>query len=478
MATVREVLTKWGFKIDDKPLEDLDAKFDGLKSGLLAIGAMAAAAGAAIYTLAQTTANYGDEVAKTSRALGVASDELQKWHYVANIGGVKNQEFNNSLRRLAMAVSDSRDGLETYLREFKKLGIGQDDLNDKNLTTTQLMMRMADELSKLPDGLAKTGLASKLLGRSGAKLITMFNEGSEGINKLMQEAEDLGFIFGEDLLKKSELFNDSLRRIKQIIVGLAQYIGVQLLPVFQEWYDLIIEWLKVNKEMLKMKLDKFFKSLLKFFKDFVTVTAILIGYANRLVQAFGGWERVLKVIGIAIIGIAGGKILIGLGAMVKMAKTFALALNIASIKLLLIGALIALAVLVIEDLWATLEGKDTMFSRLFGKEAVGNLKLLVEGFEHFRTIAVDALAEVFMWLDKTVGWIGKGADAISGFFGGGKPSAKLAPAGAAAGGSVKNINFPATVINVSGANVDENVIKQKVKEANSEAIEKMKYEID
>ena len=54
------------------------------------------------------------------------------------------------------------------------------------------MFEVADGLKGLESDSEKAALAQQLLGRSGADLLPLFKEGSDGIANLQQQARDLG----------------------------------------------------------------------------------------------------------------------------------------------------------------------------------------------------------------------------------------------------------------------------------------------
>jgi len=399
---VRQLITEWGFKVDKKPLERLEKNLGSIKSTVALVGGAAIAAGGAMFGLAKHIANIGDNAAKTAKSVGLTAESLQALQFAASISGVEQQAMNTSLQKFSRNILEAQRGTETYARSFRELGVANSVLNDKNADTETILKAVADRISKMPDGFKKTGLAMELFGRTGAKLIPLLNEGSSGINKLTAEARELGFVMGEEDTKNAEAFNDAITRLMAVFRGIKILIGKDLLPVIEEMVDQFRDWMKTNKEFLKVKLLAFMKQLIRFVKNAIAVFKTIFQIVGGIVTLFGGFERVIRLVTLALIGLVGaqtlmliGKMAMGFVQLIGVIRKMGMAAALANVKAMLIPILIGAALvalgLIIEDIIAFFEGKDSV-TGIIVQKFKDMFKILEEKFNKFGTVAKIAIA--------------------------------------------------------------------------------------
>jgi hypothetical protein len=92
-----------------------------------------------------------------------------------------------------------------------------------------LLKEVSDRFSSYADGAAKSALAQEIFGRSGAQMISLLNEGSEGLSRMEAEAQRLGIVISGDLAKNSEALNDNLSKIALAAKGAAIEIAGPLI---------------------------------------------------------------------------------------------------------------------------------------------------------------------------------------------------------------------------------------------------------
>jgi len=392
-VTLRELITKFGFDVDEKPLKALDSSVESMKSSLIKLTALATAAAGTLVATAKATAAYGDEVAKTSRQIGIQSDALQELRHAAQLGGASTADLDNGVRKFSRVLIEGRNGMESYKEALMAAGLTQDEINNKNLNTEDLMGRIADKFQEMPDGAEKTAIAMELFGRAGTKLIPMLSGGSKALAEQREEARKLGVVMSKDNLKASEDFTDELLRFEQVLTGIRNAIGAKLLPMFIKLGKRFQALFLANKKMIVSKIDSFFKMLVEFIENFVAVLTTAYRVVTSVVNLFGGWEKVIRTVLFAMTALFGAQMLIALGNMatgiftlIKAMKTFrmaTLAANAAALIVpLLIGAAIAAVALAIEDIVAFFQGKKSVTGVIVEKFK-GMFSWLVEQWEMF-----------------------------------------------------------------------------------------------
>lgn len=254
--TVRELITRWGFKTDSGPIAKLDRAIGAMKRGVAIAGTAVAGLAAGLAALTIKTANYGDKIAKASKRVGVSAQTLQELGHAAALSGTSMDEMILGMRRLAAGAYDASQGSKTAVDAFKAIGITVKDNNGNLKTNETLLIESLEGLANLKDMTLRTALAQKIFGRSGTNMLPMLEGGAAGIKAMMKEARDLGLTLDQDALKASEDFNDALLRLKSMVSSLVMMVVSRLMPAITEWIDQAREWITQNKELVKQRLPE------------------------------------------------------------------------------------------------------------------------------------------------------------------------------------------------------------------------------
>jgi hypothetical protein len=127
MATVRELVVKFGFDVDDTPLQKMEEGIESIKTGLVAIGAAAVSAAAGLFGIAKTTADAADAIKDTAIAMGISNDSLQRLGYAAQMSGASQEMLADGLRQLALAAVEAKDANSETAKSFRRLGVSATD---------------------------------------------------------------------------------------------------------------------------------------------------------------------------------------------------------------------------------------------------------------------------------------------------------------------------------------------------------------
>ena len=165
-------------------------------AAFVAIGAAAFSAGGAIGALVKVTANTADNIQKLSIRLGVTTEFLSEMRHAADLSGVSFEKVNVGVAKMSKSINDADNGLSTAKRAFDQLGISLEDLH--KLKPEEQFLLIADKLSKVESQSLKTGAAMDIFGRAGAEMITLFDQGADGIKEMREEANRFGLTISND----------------------------------------------------------------------------------------------------------------------------------------------------------------------------------------------------------------------------------------------------------------------------------------
>ena len=254
MATVRELLVRWDFKVDEKPLRNLERSISDVGNVVKLAGAAAIASAGALFGLAKSVADVADNARKTAQSVGLTTEVFQELAFAAELGGVKQEELAGSLRLLARNALDASRGSETTARAFRELGVEITDVQGNLRPTESILLDIADVFKDLPDGPKKTGLALEILGRSGSKLIPTLNQGALAMVELGEEARRSGAIISDEMAQDAEEMNDSLVRARKAVFGVTAAVGKELFPIIQNIALAFRDWAVENRELIVQRL--------------------------------------------------------------------------------------------------------------------------------------------------------------------------------------------------------------------------------
>jgi hypothetical protein len=345
-TTVRELFTTWGFDIDEKPLNEMESTLKTLKHAVAAL--ITIETGKRLFEIVSGTAEWGDQVLKTAQKIGMGTQELQAMQYAAKLADVDTGELTIGLKFLNTSLYDASQGSAQAQKKFKALGLTYKDSNGNILTVDQSLGQIADKFASMEDGPKKTALAVDLFGRSGINMIPMLNQGSKNLAAITEEAQQFGLILDEVSIRQGAEFNDNLKRMRGMVLGLRNEIGMQLMPVLGGLIKKFIEWFKLNRTAISKNLALFFSEISKYVGVAWRAFKVLIDVGNRLIGNLGGYERFTKIL-------AAGLTAVGAAALWMQVKFLAIPLAIT-------GAIAALYIL-IDDIVGYFNGKDSLIGR-------------------------------------------------------------------------------------------------------------------
>lgn len=248
----------------------------------------------AMMMLAKNTAASGDQFDKLSQKSGISAKTLSQWSHAANMSGVSTEQFGANILKLNQQMAAAAQGNKAAQLAFKRAGVSIRDSAGKMKTADQVLLEMSKTFKKMPEGIYKSDLAMAVFGKSGADMIPLLQGGSDAIQDLIKQSDELGMTFSNDEAKASAEFCDSLDVLKKSAKGLVNTIGKQLIPVITPLLQSMAKWISANRELISAKVGEFleeFKAALPQIKNFLT--GVFTGI-NNTATAMGGWMPLLQ----------------------------------------------------------------------------------------------------------------------------------------------------------------------------------------
>lgn len=229
----------------------LSQKFGSLAEKTKGLSLAAGGALAGLAGLAVKAGQNADDLNTLSKQTGVATDELQKMQYAADLIDVDTDTITSGLKKL-------KKNLDGHEDSWKKVGVKVKDANDQYKDITTIFYETIEGLSSIENETERDIVAMDLFGKSADELAGVIDDGGAALKALGQEAEDLGVIIPQDDLDRANELNDMLDRLKAEILPTVTQLGIQIieairphLPAIKEAIDGICNALQnVSPQMI------------------------------------------------------------------------------------------------------------------------------------------------------------------------------------------------------------------------------------
>ena len=225
-------------RISIKAVDKTKAGFSGVTSGLKKISgavfnmknALLGTVGAAGFgALIKSSINAGDELAKTADKLGVTTTALAGLRHAAELTGVSTGTMDMAMQRFTRRAAEAAQGTGEAKGALQELGINAEDL--VKLPLDQQMSVVADSMAGVEKQSDKVRLAMKLFDSEGVALVNTLAGGSEALEKMTSEAEQLGITLSRTDTAQMEAANDALTRLKAVFTGLTNQLAIAFAPI-------------------------------------------------------------------------------------------------------------------------------------------------------------------------------------------------------------------------------------------------------
>ncbi len=213
-----------------------------LSHGIMAAtrGIMSAARG--MTNLAKNSMQVVDGLAKQSDRLGMATEDLHRYRYMADLAGVSNESLFKGLEKMGRNVAEAARGMIEPSDALKTLNLDARELAAMN--PSEQFMRISEAVKNLAGSGERARVVFKLFGRGGGELLPVMYMGAQGMADMADEADRIQGIITRFDAAKVEKANDNISRMKYAIRSVANSIAIELSPIISSITD---EFLKVSQ---------------------------------------------------------------------------------------------------------------------------------------------------------------------------------------------------------------------------------------
>lgn len=167
--------------------------------------------------LAWKTFNAGMKAAdlgEQADQIGLTTDQLQAYRFVATQAGVSNEELDAGMMRLTRAMGEASSGSDEMIARFDKLGVKLLNAEGQLRRPAEILPELATGLLQVRSETERNAMMMDLFGRSGSRMVTMLQSWAQGNDEMIRSAQSMGAIVSPENIAKWDKLGDSLARSK------------------------------------------------------------------------------------------------------------------------------------------------------------------------------------------------------------------------------------------------------------------------
>jgi hypothetical protein len=209
-----------------KETDKFSKSTQGLGHSLWSAAKFAAGAAAAYVGISQAKAAISttEELAKATISLhenlGLSIKQSSEWAAVAQTRGADTAKLGMAFKTLAGQVQSAKEGSQSAVKEFVKLGFSGRDIKRSTEDTNFLLLKTSDGLHNMAAGADKAVVSAKLFGKGWQTIAPVLRDGSEKMQEQLGLANKYGATFGGKSLKSIQDLIGAQRELKFAQLGL------------------------------------------------------------------------------------------------------------------------------------------------------------------------------------------------------------------------------------------------------------------
>jgi phage-related protein len=174
------------------------------------------------------TAAYGDHIDKTSQKIGISAEAYQEWDFIMQHAGASVDSMQASMRILTNVAMTNADA-------FTAVGLSVEDV--ASMSREDLFAATIEGLQGITDESERAVVANQLLGRGATELGALLNMTSEDVQKMRQQAHDLGGVMSDEAVTAAATYQDSIQDLHVAMDSFKRNLTSEFLPAFSTVAD-------------------------------------------------------------------------------------------------------------------------------------------------------------------------------------------------------------------------------------------------
>jgi hypothetical protein len=244
-GALRQLAVLFGIGVEgQEKLDKVDSKVEGLLGRFKKLGAVVAEGFAweKISEFVERQVEAATELERMSIILGTTTEQLERFRFAAGEAGVSEDAMDTSLRFLNRNLGEAAEKGGESAATFARLGIQIKDTHEKTREASDVIADLADKIAETEDPAKRTQVAMDLLGRQGAQLLPVLEQGSGAFEDARKELNELGGPASRQYIESAKHVEEATHRLNVGWENLKRAAAAALFPVFEKLIDFTTRW--------------------------------------------------------------------------------------------------------------------------------------------------------------------------------------------------------------------------------------------
>ena len=211
-----------------------------LQAGLTAL------AGAGLGAMVKQSMNSIDALAKTSDKLGITTEKLAGLRHAAELTGAGQTALDKGLQRMTTRIGQAAQATGVAQAALRELGLSAQELNQ--MSPDEQFRRIADAMGAIAGQNDRVRLGFKLFGGEYSSLLNTLDLGTEGLDRMQTEAEQLGLAISRTDAAKIEEAKDAATRAQTAFRGVTTELTIALAPAIETAANELVSLVQAGRD--------------------------------------------------------------------------------------------------------------------------------------------------------------------------------------------------------------------------------------
>lgn len=188
----------------------------------------------------------GVKIARAQALLGASAGTVATLEVAAKAAGGSLEGMEKAVERLGLNLARADAGSGQARAALEALGLEAKSFSA--LDTEAKLAKLAEKFSVLKDGTDKDAIAMALLGRAGAEMIPVFNQGAEAMEHFHEIVKRAGSEATPQFQEAVHGLHMQTIELEQSMQGLGIAVLTEVAPAFAGIKQILIDWVQAMKD--------------------------------------------------------------------------------------------------------------------------------------------------------------------------------------------------------------------------------------
>lgn len=305
-----------GIKTDGASFQKAENALKGMAQTTGKLTAAIGITGGSMLAMAKAAGVMETANLKTARAIGVSSAALDQWKISAGVAGTNASALVSGMAQVEKKMQGLKLGrVDTGLAQnLAQLGLGYGAFS--NMDATQRMRAVFSAAGGMKDQQKAALLVSETLGQGAHDFYDYMQLSGRSMDSILAEGRRLTFQT-EASKRSAMMFNAEFNGLTGGLKSMAAFAGGAFGQAFTPAVREIKNLLAANREMIQSGIQGFAQNMAQTVIKITGAVAKLAPIVGRLVNRFGGLDKILIKIGMGVAALKLARLAGGIAGIVK-----------------------------------------------------------------------------------------------------------------------------------------------------------------